>query len=212
MSTRRKSYKSGEDTRERLLDAAEALFADNGFEGTSVREIANQVETQLGAISYHFGSKEQLFEQVIRRRAKHVGDLRLAALQTAKDEGSLAGLVSGYTWPFIERSSRGGDGWKNYARLIASVANSPKWTYLVTQNYDEVAALYLEEFKKHLPNATDTEIINGFDFMVGTMLAVCAETGRMEVLAKHRHRDLEETFTIMQLFLVAGFQSLQHRQ
>jgi AcrR family transcriptional regulator len=55
------------DTRESLLDAAEQIFAEKGFAGSSVREITARASVNLGAITYHFGSKAALFEAVIAR-------------------------------------------------------------------------------------------------------------------------------------------------
>ena len=54
------------DTRERILDAAESLFLDHGFEGTSMRMITAQAEVNLAAANYHFGSKEALIQEVFR--------------------------------------------------------------------------------------------------------------------------------------------------
>lgn len=57
------------DTRERLLDAAERLFAAHGFAGTSVRQITDAAGANLGAVNYHFRSKEDLYVEVFHRRA-----------------------------------------------------------------------------------------------------------------------------------------------
>lgn len=212
MKSRKKSYKAGEETKEKLLDYAEYLFSQNGFEGTSVRDIAKEVGVQLAAVSYHFGGKDNLFEQVIARRAAQIGELRLKALNDAGSQPSIEDLVKGYTLPFIEQSVRGGEGWRNYSRLIAGVANSPKWTFLITRYYDEVAKKYLTAFRTLLPNSAAEEVVNGFDFMVGTMLTVCAETRRMEALADLDQRALEEIFPTMLRFLVGGFEALSPRQ
>ncbi len=53
------------DTKERILDAAEYLFARNGYRGTSLREITGRAEVNLAAVNYHFGSKKTLVEEVI---------------------------------------------------------------------------------------------------------------------------------------------------
>src|SRR3954467_5698265 len=55
---------------DRLLGAAGALFARQGYEGTSVREITRRAKANLGAITYHFGSKEALYHAVIASRAE----------------------------------------------------------------------------------------------------------------------------------------------
>ena len=57
------------DKREHILNVAEALFGDNGFDGTSVRDIANSAGVNLAMISYYFGSKEKLLESLIEYRA-----------------------------------------------------------------------------------------------------------------------------------------------
>jgi AcrR family transcriptional regulator len=53
------------ETREKLLDEAEFLFGENGYAATSLRQIIAKAEVNLASIHYHFGSKEELLEQVI---------------------------------------------------------------------------------------------------------------------------------------------------
>src|SRR5487761_2263421 len=57
------------DKREHILMVAEKLFGENGFDGTSVRDIAHQANVNLAMISYYFGSKEKLLEALIEYRA-----------------------------------------------------------------------------------------------------------------------------------------------
>ncbi|HEX9164972.1 MAG TPA: TetR/AcrR family transcriptional regulator [Gemmatimonadales bacterium] len=56
-----------ESTRDALLDAAEQVFAAKGFAGGSVRDITTMAQANLGAVTYHFGSKAALYEAVIAR-------------------------------------------------------------------------------------------------------------------------------------------------
>jgi AcrR family transcriptional regulator len=62
-------------TRERLLQAATRLFADNGYRGASVRDICNLAGSNPGAVSYHFGGKRQLYRAVLRRAAAGLADM-----------------------------------------------------------------------------------------------------------------------------------------
>ncbi len=57
-----------DDTRERLLDAAEVLFCRQGFDRTSVRDLTAEAECNVAAVNYHFGGKEQLYHEMFRRR------------------------------------------------------------------------------------------------------------------------------------------------
>jgi AcrR family transcriptional regulator len=66
-------------TRERLLQAATRLFADNGYRGASVRNICNLAGANPGAVSYHFGGKRQLYRAVLRRAAAGLADMGPAA-------------------------------------------------------------------------------------------------------------------------------------
>ena len=75
------------DTRERILDAAERLFAERGFAGTSVREITDAAAVNLGAVNYHFQSKENLYAEVFARR---VAELRQPMAAVARDVGPIA--------------------------------------------------------------------------------------------------------------------------
>ncbi|MFN8268482.1 MAG: TetR family transcriptional regulator [Chitinophagales bacterium] len=56
------------DKREYILDVAERLFAEHGFEAVSVREISKAADINIAMVSYYFGSKEKLYEAVIQRK------------------------------------------------------------------------------------------------------------------------------------------------
>src|SRR5579862_23044 len=68
------------DTKHRILDSAERLFADRGFEGTSLRAIIADAKVNLAAIHYHYHSKEALLDAVILRRLEPINRQRLALL------------------------------------------------------------------------------------------------------------------------------------
>ena len=68
------------ETKERILDVAERLFADFGFPVTSLRDITHEADVNLAAVNYHFGSKEALLEAVLERRFRPITDRRLALL------------------------------------------------------------------------------------------------------------------------------------
>jgi AcrR family transcriptional regulator len=71
-------------TRERLLDAAEALFGELGFDGASVRDLTRRARANLGAVTYHFGSKENLYTEAFLRRVRAVNSSRLEELRALR--------------------------------------------------------------------------------------------------------------------------------
>jgi AcrR family transcriptional regulator len=79
------------DTKQSILDAAEFLFATQGFRGTSLRAITGKARVNLAAVNYHFGSKKTLLEEVIKRRILPLNQIRRQRLEevreTAKKKG-----------------------------------------------------------------------------------------------------------------------------
>jgi AcrR family transcriptional regulator len=65
-----------EDARGRLIDAAIALFAETGYEGTSVRDLATAAGVNVAAVSYHFGSKDALYHEALRSCLAPCGEMR----------------------------------------------------------------------------------------------------------------------------------------
>src|SRR5437773_139903 len=76
-----RAVKPQHETRTRILDAAEALFMQHGFEGTSMRLLTGQAGVNLAAVNYHFGSKDALIEAVFRRRLDPMNAARIGELE-----------------------------------------------------------------------------------------------------------------------------------
>src|ERR687884_1611729 len=81
-----RAVKPEHETRTRILDAAEALFMQHGFEGTSMRLLTGKAEVNLAAVNYHFGSKDALIEALFRRRLDPMNAARVAALEQLEAE------------------------------------------------------------------------------------------------------------------------------
>ena len=77
-AVRTKSVRASEqeDARARLIDAAIKLFAEKGYEGTSVRDLATAAGVNVAAVSYHFGSKDELYHEALRACLAPCGEMR----------------------------------------------------------------------------------------------------------------------------------------
>src|SRR5512145_2902278 len=82
------------ETRTRILDAAEELFMQHGFEGASMRMLTARAGVNLAAINYHFGSKDALIEAVFRRRLDVMNAERIAQLERLEQEAAGAPLTA----------------------------------------------------------------------------------------------------------------------
>ena len=81
------------DTKQRILDAAEYLFAKDGYRGTSLRAITGQAKVNLAAVNYHFGSKQTLVEEVIKRRLLPLNAIRRQRIEEVRDNARKDGKV-----------------------------------------------------------------------------------------------------------------------
>src|SRR5713226_3885874 len=91
------------DTKTRILDTAEKLFGEKGFDVTSLRDITAEAEVNLAAVNYHFQSKDSLIDAVIRRRIVPVNRRRLEMLDAAGPEPTVEQIVEAFLAPIIER-------------------------------------------------------------------------------------------------------------
>ena len=117
--------KKDEPTREKLLDAAEKVFSQFGFEGTSVRMINAEAQVDSGAIHYHFRTKQDLFRAVIKRRGEVLSSDRLMRLARCMDgrggKPLVEQIVAAYILPYINPALGSRDERLRFARLRAQV-------------------------------------------------------------------------------------------
>jgi AcrR family transcriptional regulator len=110
------------ESRDRLLGAAEQLFADRGYAAASVRGITTAAGCNVAAVNYYFGGKDRLYREVFRRglsalRARRIASIR-RAMEDAGDGATLEGLLEAFTSAFLEPAVAPAGGGR-FAELIA---------------------------------------------------------------------------------------------
>src|SRR5579871_2103764 len=108
------------DTKTRILDAAEKLFGEKGFDATSLRDITAEADVNLAAVNYHFQSKESLIEAVVVRSANPVNQQRLEMLEAAGPHPTVEQIVEAFVGPILEYD------FQPMAPLMARVMASPE--------------------------------------------------------------------------------------
>jgi len=172
--------KSG--TRERLLDAAEHLFATKGYEGASTRDIVAKSGDTIGSVNYHFGSKQVLLDEVIARRWHVIADARNKAYATACEThggpAPIGDVVKAIVLPYLKMAMRGGEAWRSYMMLQARLFYSPE-TYdeALRELSEPVARELIGWMKAALPDATPENLGYAFQFMIGSTVESAAEIG-----------------------------------
>ncbi|ASM72209.1 MULTISPECIES: TetR/AcrR family transcriptional regulator [Roseobacteraceae] len=194
-------------TRERVLDAAESVFANRGFDGATIRDIATEAGEPIGTIHHHGGGKEALFHQTVARRAEALSRARLEALEQAKRTGvpTLERVLDAFMRPFFALSAEEGR-WRNYARLIAFVSVDDRWREISAQYFDPTATVFIGEIHARLPHMSKQQVAEGFVFSVSAMLALLTSRDRICALGARRSTE-DVQFDHLVRFCAAGFES-----
>ncbi|MFJ9687986.1 TetR/AcrR family transcriptional regulator [Streptomyces bacillaris] len=179
-------------TREKLLDAAETLFARNGYRAVTVRDITTHAGTRLAAVNDHFGTKDNLFRDVLLRRVTPLNAHRRALLTTATarqqaHEDRLAGIIDAFTRPMLERASSD-TGWRHHFRFAAQLSHSrlPQ-QLLVADEYDSIARHFITHLRDLSPDAPEEALHDAYLFMLASALQVFADSLRLDSISKGRY-------------------------
>lgn len=176
---------------QRILDAAEAIFARQGYYAATIRGITDAAGVQLSLSRYHFGSKDELFKQVIGRRAKLTCDqldaslsLALRGLRPGAD--ALTAIVDAMVSVPVRRLASGDAGWRNYLELLAHVnqlRDRPELLLPFREPYTATLRRYRMALHDALPDAPPAVLNWGLHFLqilVGHAMLELAITRWME--------------------------------
>jgi len=187
---------------------AEDLFARHGFAGASLRQVTAAARVNLAAVNYHFGSKDGLIEEVVRRRLDQLSRGRLAALDEAVRHGmpSLEGILDAFIRPALEQSAAG-DGGSAFVRVLARAwADSDgQLRRFLADNYGHVLREFALAFQRLLPGLSREELHWRLDIVAGALTYAMAGFGMIQRRADTSavaHR--EQTIDHLIRFAAAG--------
>ncbi len=198
--------------REDILDAAEILFAELGYAGTSLRHVASEVDVTTALITYYFGSKEKLFREVFQRKGQQIANERMEALERLQKEQavpSTSDLVRAFLAPPLNlRATRQG---RAFLRLHSRLHMEPEELSfeLRRQTYDESTRAFARAFHQALPHLSESVVMRRMSLIIGSYLYAFSDTNRMDELAPGAQStynifyDLEEIV----LFAASGMQA-----
>jgi AcrR family transcriptional regulator len=164
------------DTKDRILDSAEKLFADGGFDGTSLRSITSEAGVNQAAVHYYFGSKEALLQAVLARRLEPINRRRIELLDAVEQEaGESPPDITAILRAFLEppvREIRGlGEAGEQFVRLAGRAHSepNPQVRALFLPLFQEVIARYLAAFRRAVPDQSNEDLHWKFHLLVGSM-------------------------------------------
>jgi AcrR family transcriptional regulator len=208
---------AGEDTRERLLNAAEQLFAEHGVSGTTLRALTKAANVNLAAVHYHFGGKEGLLDAVVERRATPMNQERLRELyelERSAGEGTPAveDILSAFFLPGLRTFEREEPETIDLlTRLSARITCEPPEAIeaLVRKHFGMVMRRFVEALQRALGELRKEVVDDRFRFVIGTLSHVFSGTFDLDVIPGHPVCDTSDEERIQHLivFLAAGLRA-----
>lgn len=150
--------------RDRIVAAAETVFAEKGVHGTSLREIARIAETNVNLISYYFSTKDALFDAVVDARAEELNSIRQKLLEKLEERympgaPPVEEIIRSLLHPFFELLQKDLAGWSRWVMVCAREAGTERWNRARTRDVGPVLRRYYFALHRALPSAKQADIL-----------------------------------------------------
>jgi AcrR family transcriptional regulator len=204
-------------TQEKILDSAEELFMEHGFEATSLRQITAAAKVNLAAVNYHFGSKEELFQAVLTRRLDPMNQERLALLTRFEHDAapkplSCERILAAMFIPALRLARDPQRGGKNFLRLLgrAYADPAPFIRHFLSEQYALMIARFKAAFGRALPHLPKKELGWRLHFVMGALSYTLAGTDALKLIAALNPRAAGNDEALLRRlapFLIAGLKA-----
>jgi AcrR family transcriptional regulator len=191
------------EARERIIEAAEHLFAVDGYDAVSFRDLTAAAGVSLSAIHYHFGSKEAVLSEIFVRRAVLLTKRRLELLEAAHRYGgkpaSLESILDAFLRPAFEVTRGDRNDLFNRLRARVSLEHRATTREIVSLAFDANDLIFIEELKAALPELSHEDLHWRFHFMVGAMIYTMSDSGQLEGLSGGACSTTETDFALLSM-------------
>lgn len=202
------------DTRERILDAAESLFTEHGFDGTSMRQITGRAVVNLAAVNYHFGTKEALFQAVFQRRIDQLNHARIETLDRMELEAKGVPLkpsqvLEGFFGPALAMAADTAHGGHTFMRLLGRTYTEPTQFVrrFMAEEYADVMKRYADALYAALPGVPVSEIMWRLHFMMGAVSYAISGIDGLKLAAPDLDDDPARMGPRLMAFLLGGLRA-----
>lgn len=212
---RRHKARVREASIERILDAAEQLFAEFGYHGVTLKDVAARVGVSTTLIHYHFNGKESIFEAVWARKAPISARNRLEAMrryaEMVGDKVTVEGALHAWIDADLDVQIHDRDSWAAFGKISAQANSAAGWgAEKMTKYFNPVVLALIDLLKKAMPDCEEETIFWGYHFVSGAMTHNMARTGRLDELSHGlcSSDDFPSIKKHMATFMAAGLQAI----
>ncbi|WP_051669606.1 TetR/AcrR family transcriptional regulator [Bryobacter aggregatus] len=174
------------ETKERILDAAERLLAQQGIPATSLRQITAEAGVNLAAVNYHFQSKDELTRQVYTRRLRPMNAERLRRLNELETgEHSLDELLDAFYGPVLDTAMALRERGVTIGQFLGRIYTEPHAVVeqIWSSEMAEVANRYLQAFGRALPHLQPVEAMWRMTLTIGVLAHTLAAEEKISRLS-----------------------------
>jgi len=173
---------------ERILDAAEQLFAEYGYHGVTVKDVAKKIGVSPTLLHYHFSGKERIFEAVWARKAPLSSRSRLDSMrryaENVGDAVTVEGALRSWIHPDLDAHIDDEAYWSAFGRIAAQANSAGGWgSEKMSAYFDPVAMALVNMLKQAMPETPEEKVFWAFHFISGAMTHNMARTGRLDALS-----------------------------
>lgn len=185
-------------TKLKILDAAEELFAENGFSETSLRQITKKAEVNLASVNYHFGSKKELIRAVLERYLKVLVPQiagELTTLQRKAQAPSMEEVFSVFIGPILSLDQQRKNGTSILLQLLGRGYTDSqghlRWFFVT--HYGDVLNTFVGMVQKANPKLSMSEIFWRLHFSLGSFVFAVSSSAALMDISKV---DFNQTVTV----------------
>ncbi|WP_428623035.1 TetR/AcrR family transcriptional regulator [Sedimenticola sp.] len=196
------------DTKNKILDVAEEIFAEKGYSATSMRTITSRANVNLAAVNYHFGSKAQLYHAVFQRRVEPMNKKRIQTLDAMEQKAGnqplpVDDILRAFVEPALKASMNPNQGGTNFIKLLGRThaEPGPEVHDFLPLLYAEVKDRFRKALAKALPELSQEELSWRVHFVIGTIAFTLAGTDALEMIESCRYCDPADIEGIIQRLL-----------
>lgn len=198
-------------TKDRILDAAERLFAERGFSDTSLRRITAAAGANIASVNYYFQSKEALIHAVFSRRLVPINRARLELLDAVEARGGSL-TVEDVLRAFVEPILRVPDQeLTNFGRLVGRMYSDPSDTFarIFREEFAEVRIRFTAAFQRATPGLPPEEVFWRLHFVIAVLAHTFGGLHQLRSISDGAC-DISDRRAILErlvAFLAAGFRA-----
>ncbi|UCX04867.1 TetR/AcrR family transcriptional regulator [Shewanella sp. HL-SH8] len=200
------------DTKTRILDSAEKLFAERGFSETSLRLITSKAEVNLASVNYHFGSKKELIRAVLARYLDvfmPAAANEIKRLHLAPEHAPLNDIFSCLIKPLLELNKVRNGGTIIFLQLLGRgyIESQGHLRWFITTHYGQYLTTFVQAVTASVPHIPPVEMFWRLHFTLGTMVFTMASADALNEIAASdygEHNNIEAIIRKVIPYMAAG--------